>query len=61
MFGAFFPDNSRQKLEEDLWNIQQGDRIVLEYIREFTQLLNRVPYVARDKVHRIYIFERGLR
>ncbi len=61
LFWAFFSDCTRQKVEEDLRNLQQGDRLVQDYIREFTRLLNSVPHTARDEAHRIYMFEMGLR
>ena len=61
LFGMFFPNSVKQKLEEDLRRLQQGDRPVQEYVREFTRLLNCVPFVARDEAHRVYMFEQGLR
>nr|CAD1825965.1 unnamed protein product [Ananas comosus var. bracteatus] len=57
----YFSNSVKQKLKEDLKRIQQGERAVQEYIREFTRLLNCVPFVARDKAHRVYLFEQGLR
>lgn len=61
LFGTYFLNNIKQKLEEDLKNSQQGDRSVQKYLREFTRLLNCVPFVAKDELHRVYLFERGLR
>ncbi len=60
LFGDYFSNNVQLKLEEDLKNIEQGDRTVQEYLREYTQLLNCVPFAARDELHRVYLFERGL-
>ncbi|XP_020110876.1 uncharacterized protein LOC109725889 [Ananas comosus] len=61
LYGMYFPNSVKQKLEEDLKKIQQGGQTVQEYIREFTRLLNCVPFVARDEAHRVYLFEQGLR
>nr|CAD1844012.1 unnamed protein product [Ananas comosus var. bracteatus] len=61
LYGAYFPNSVKQKLEEDLKKLQQGERSVQEYTREFTRLLNCVPFVARDEAHRVYLYEGGLR
>nr|CAD1837511.1 unnamed protein product [Ananas comosus var. bracteatus] len=61
LFGMFFPNSVKQKLEEDLRRLQQGDRPVQEYVWEFTRLLNCVPFAARDEAHMVYMFEQGLR
>nr|CAD1840703.1 unnamed protein product [Ananas comosus var. bracteatus] len=61
LYGMYFPNSMKQKIEEDLKRIQQGERTVQEYVREFTRLLNCVPFVARDEAHRVYLFEQGLR
>nr|CAD1822815.1 unnamed protein product [Ananas comosus var. bracteatus] len=55
----FIPEREQreQKFEEDMKKLQQGERVVQEYIREFTRLLNCVPFAARDEAHRVYLFE----
>ncbi len=54
LLGAFFPESVRQRLEEDLRNLQQGGHSVLEYIVDFNRLLNSVPHAARDEAHRVF-------
>nr|CAD1844113.1 unnamed protein product [Ananas comosus var. bracteatus] len=61
LYGAHFPNSMKQKLKEDLKKLRQGEQSVQEYTREFTRLLNCVPFVARDEAYKVYLFERGLR
>ncbi len=57
---GLFSNSVKRKLEEDLKNLQHRNRSVHEYIREFTRLLNCIPFAARDEAHQIYMFEKGL-
>nr|CAD1833452.1 unnamed protein product [Ananas comosus var. bracteatus] len=61
LYEAYFSTSVKQKLEEDLKKLQQGERSVQEYTSEFTRLLNCVPFVARDEAHKVYLYEGGLR
>ncbi len=61
LFGAFFSDSVKEKLEDDLKNIKQGNRSVMEYQREFMRLANCVPFVIRDESHKARLFVDGLR
>nr|CAD1820593.1 unnamed protein product [Ananas comosus var. bracteatus] len=49
LYEPYFPNSVKQKLEEDLKKLQQGERSVQEYTHEFTRLLNCVSFVVRDK------------
>lgn len=58
---AYFPSSVKQKLDEDVKKLQPGDQTVQEYTREFIKLLNYAPFIAWDKAHKVYLYERGLR
>nr|CAD1821858.1 unnamed protein product [Ananas comosus var. bracteatus] len=61
LLAHYLPTSVKRKMEQDLRNLRQGDRIVAEYEREFSRLLHCVPFVVRDDEDKARIFERGLR
>nr|CAD1837154.1 unnamed protein product [Ananas comosus var. bracteatus] len=60
LLAHYFPTSVKRKMEQDLRNLRQGDRTVIEYEREFSRLLHCVPFVVRDDEDKARIFERGL-
>ncbi len=60
LLGTYFSSSVKQKLEDDLKNLQQGDRLVHVYYHELMHFLNCVPFVARDGPHQVELFEIGL-
>lgn len=61
LYKAYFLNSIKQKLEEDLKNLQQSDISVQKDAWEFNWLLNYIPFVERDETHEVYLFERNLR
>nr|CAD1827455.1 unnamed protein product [Ananas comosus var. bracteatus] len=61
LLAHYFLTNVKRKMEQDLRNLRQGDRTIVEYEREFSRLLHCVPFVVRDDEDKARIFERGLR
>lgn len=49
LFRAYFSNSVKEKLEENIKNLRQGDRTVQEYVREFTHILNCISFVIRDE------------
>nr|CAD1843952.1 unnamed protein product [Ananas comosus var. bracteatus] len=50
----------KRKLQDRFKKLRQGDRLVREYEREFSHIVNCVPYVVRDDKDKADCFVRGL-
>lgn len=57
MFSTSFPDSEKRELQERFRKLRQGDRSVREYVREFSNIANCIPYVVRDDKDKTDCFE----
>ncbi|XP_020080318.1 uncharacterized protein LOC109703979 [Ananas comosus] len=58
MRSTYFPDSEKRKLQNRFQKLRQGDRLVREYEREFSRIVNYVPSVVRDDKDRADCFVR---
>jgi hypothetical protein len=56
----YYPESFRDKMSNELNNIQQGSKTVDEYEREFNSIVCFVPSVASDEREKARKFSRGL-
>ena len=56
----YYPDSFRDKLNDALNHIQQGDKTVDEYERDFSNIVRFVPSVASDEREKARKFFTGL-
>jgi hypothetical protein len=56
----YYPESFRDKMSDELNNIQQGSKTVDEYEREFSSIVRFVPSVANDEREKARKFFRGL-
>ncbi|XP_020110414.1 uncharacterized protein LOC109725584 [Ananas comosus] len=61
VYTTYFPDNEKKKLQEQFRKLEQGNRSIGEYEREFSHIIDCVPDVVWDVKDRADWFERGLR
>ncbi|XP_020099565.1 uncharacterized protein LOC109717978 [Ananas comosus] len=61
MYTNYFPDSEKQKLQDQFQKLNQGNRSVGEYEREFSHIIDCVSDVVRDDKDRADWFEQGLR
>ena len=56
----YYPDSFRDKMNDALNHIQQGDKTVDEYERDFSNIVRFVPSVASDEREKTRKFFTGL-
>nr|CAD1829421.1 unnamed protein product [Ananas comosus var. bracteatus] len=61
LFMEYFPENDKRKIKEDFRKLRQGNRLVREYEREFSHMVDCVPSLVHGDRDRAEAFERGLR
>ncbi len=49
LFAKYFPDSSKQQMEEDFKNLKQGSRSVQEYEYELSLIVSCLPSVVRSE------------
>ena len=60
-FGAkYYPDSFRDKMNDALNHIQQGDKTVDEYERDFSNIVSFMPSVTSDEREKARKFFTGL-
>lgn len=61
LFDVYFSNSIKEKLKNDLKNLRQGSRTVMEYEQEFSRLVNYIPSVIWNDRHKCWIFVDDLR
>jgi hypothetical protein len=56
----YYADSFRDKMNDPLNHIQQGDKTVDEYERDFSNIVGFVPSVASDEREKARRFFKGL-
>ncbi|XP_020084896.1 uncharacterized protein LOC109707773 [Ananas comosus] len=60
ILSVYFPDSEKRKLRDRFQKLRQGDRLVREYEREFSRIVNCVPSVTfAEVVDRALWIEQG--